>query len=571
MLAKWRVLACQFAAMFVEGNEDLRAKAATFLEAGYADEVTFAHNWFRAALAMLYDLAAAEDEGVRERIGEVYDGAWADMDRVEEALLSLREPLTPCMRVSLHQQATWLANVDRYFSAHAGESGGNLYVSPHSLDEVPIFGTLGAMLLYRNVFGMGRLLERPYVSGWFRHYRGVMPTRDPEGFFAHGAMESGGPITGLGSMDVKTMIDAVAMLAREPVEKGLRGWDAWYDEAGAAGTKEARAEEMFAEGIGAVLPMFLALGWYDREAPEAAMEDLPAAVHFEGEGEVVLRTGRDEHAAEVYFACGPRDVVTRHHAGHVQIVKGGRVLMGSPAARLGDHAQPVPSWANTVVVGEEWAQWWMRSVGHPRGCDQRLLLNRFAHDARVQEARARALMGGLPSPVATDQCYWLGFSEHTQNPYLREGEIVDFRTGPVIDSATGDMTNAWPAGAVVEALREVTFLKPDVVIIHDRITVGDDLPTRWLAAMWREVEAEGQTFRVRNGNAWLAGRVVLPTDAALAVTSTRDYGNVPAMPVLEVRAEQGKRYVEYLVAMRVGEGEAGKAPDAEELEERLKA
>ncbi len=571
VLAKWRVLACQFAAMFVEGSEDLQAKAASFLEPGYADEVTFAHNWFRAALAMLYDLAAADDPSVAAKIGEVYDGAWADLDRIEEALLSLREPLTACMRVSLHQQATWLANVDRYFSAHAGASGGNLYVSPSSLCVCPIFGTLGALILYRNVFGMRRLLERPYVGGWFRHYRGVMPARDPEGFFAHGAIETGGPITGAGCMDVKTMVDAVAMLAREPVEKRLRGWDAWYDEAEAADTSDARAEEMFATGVGAVMPLFLALDWYDRDAPEAALEDLPTAAYFDGEGEVVMRSGRDEQAAEVYFACGARDVVTRHHAGHVQIVKAGRVLMGSPAARLGDHAQPVPSWANTVVVGDEWAQWWMRSVGHPCGCDQHIILNRFALDARVQEARAQAILHGrLPAPVSEDQCYFLGFSEHTQNPYVREGEIVSFETGPHVNTATGDMTNAWPAGQVLEAYRQVRFLKPDVIVIHDRITLGADLPTRWLAAMWRELEIDGAEFRVRNASANLAGRVLLPVDAVLSATSTADYGNVPAMPLLEVRPETGVRSVEYLVAMRVGEGGAVEAPDAEEIERRLK-
>lgn len=562
VLAKWRVLVCQFAAMFVEdldeiGRACLAGKAASFLERDYADQVTFVHNWFRAALPLLYDLAAADSQEAREAIAQVYGQAWKDLERVEENLLSLREPLTPQMRLDLCQQTKWLLNVDRYFAAHAGKHGGNLYVSHHSLCVCPIFGTLGALMLYRNVLGMTRLFERPYFADWFTHYRQVMPHADTEGFFSHGSVETGGPITGVGCTDVKTLVDAVAMLTRHPLEKHLNAWDKWLAKANAREDfEDARLEEVFAEGIGVCLPIFLALGWYEPGAPETPWEDLPMAALFDGEGEAVMRSGWGENATSLYFACGVRDVVTRHQPGHLQLMKGGKVLLGSPAVRKGDHAQPVPSWGNVVAVGKEWPQRWIRATGHPRGMEERLVINRYAPEARVYEARNDAfLKGKLFAPVRYDQCYVLGFSEHVQNPFIKEGEIVGFGTTPEFDYAAGDATNAWPCDQVAEAYRQVVFLKPDTVLVYDRLELVCGEETCWLAAVWRELSVDGKRFHVINGHTALTAQVLLPEEATLCETSTGYYGELVEMPVVEIRPKAVSQRAEYLVAMRASEAE----------------
>lgn len=326
---------------------------------------------------MLYDMAATDSQQVRDVIAKIYNRAWVDLGRIEENLLSLHEPLTPEMRLSLFQQMKWLINVDRYFATHGHREGGNLYVSHHSLCVCPIFGTLGALLLYRNLFGMPRLFERPYLAGWFTHYRYVMPRNDNERFFAHGNIESGGPITGVGCMDVKTMVDAVAMLTRHPLEKHINGWDAWLAEADTASQLDDKGvDDIFGKGIGVCIPIFLALGWYKPSAPEVKWDELPPTMIFEGEGEVVMNSDWDQSATSLYFACGVRDVVTRHRAGHLRIMKAGRVLLGSPAERRGDHAQPTGSWGNVVVVGDKWHQWWIRAIGHPHGMDQNIVINR---------------------------------------------------------------------------------------------------------------------------------------------------------------------------------------------------
>lgn len=562
VLAKWRVLACQFTNNFVEWLDEadhkyIEQKVAPYFVKDYADQTTFVHNWFRAALALLYDMAAANSKQVRDTITDIYDCAWEDLDRIEENLLSLHEPLTPKMRLSLSQQMKWVVNVDRYFTAHGYQEGGNLYASHHSLCVCPIFGTLGTLLLYRNIFGMPRLFERPYFFGWFTHYRYVMPRNDSEGFFAHGSIESGGPITGVKSMDVKTMVDAIAMLTRHPLEKYINQWDAWLTEADTeVQLDDERVDEIFKKGIGVCIPIFLALGWYNPMAPETKWDELPLTQIFEGEGEVVMNSDWSEGATSLYFTCGVRDVTTRHQAGHLQIMKAGKVLLGSPAVRRGDHGAPKPSWGNVVVVGDKWPQWWMRAIGHPRGMDQHIIINRYAPEARIYDEHNEAfLKGTLLGSVRYDNYRGiLGFHEHVQNPFIKEGDIVAFETSPQFDYVAGDMTNSWTFENVIEAYRQILFIKPNTVVVYDRFELTEDDKACWLAAVWQELSIDRKHFFVRNKSSLLVGQVLLPEDGLLAKTSTADYGEIIKMPVIEIQNKAISKHVEYLVVMRVSDG-----------------
>jgi hypothetical protein len=141
-----------------------------------------------------------------------------------------------------------------------------------------------------------------------------------------------------------------------------------------------------------------------------------------------------------------------------------------------------------------------------------------------------------------------------KNPFIKEGDIAAFETTPEFDYVAGDMTNAWASEQVIEAYRQVLFIKPNTIIVYDRLELAVDDETRWLAAVWNELSIDGKRFCVRNKIAQLIGQVLLPNDALLSETSTVDYGEIIKMPVIEIRSNVVRRHVEYLVVMRVSDG-----------------
>ena len=557
VIAKWRAIACQFAAMFIADGAQAQAltvATSPLLGKGRADQHTFVHNWLRGALPFLYDLAGADSEAVRQQFLSLYPRAWEDQDRREESLLVLREPLTPGMRASLHQQAVWLLNIDRYFSAHAGTRGGNYYQGIHSFCVCPVFGTLGAHILYRNVFGMPRLFERPHFRGWFTHYRYVQPPDSPACGLARGGLACGGPTTGRDFAQVNSMVRAVAGLCRHPLEKGLMDWDqriAALDGDATLGDTEVDA---LLEGVGVCVPLFLALGWYEPTEPTVQRTDLPPTALFDAEGHVAMRTSWDDTATSLVFACGPRDCSDRFRAGHIRLTRGDDVLLTAPSARRGDHGQAVPSWANTVTVGDSWQPWWMRGVGHPRGMEERLVLNRYAPAVKVYEQSNLAfLTGHVPEHVKQRRYYTLSFHEHVQNPFIREGEIVAYSTHPAFDYAAGDMTSAWRSDEVDEAYRQIVFVRPGCVVVYDRLRMRrDGLPTRWLAATRGSATVGASGFSTESGASVLHGQVLLPEEAKLDVANTRDFGESISMNVVVIEPRRKGSVAEYLVVMETG-------------------
>ncbi|OGV67293.1 MAG: hypothetical protein A3K19_25590 [Lentisphaerae bacterium RIFOXYB12_FULL_65_16] len=557
ILGKWRVIGCSFALTFLNdtpGVERLTGSVLRLLEKGRADQHTFVHNWLRGALPFLYDTAVARTPELRAQVETLYPNAWEDLDRREENLLALREPLTPGMRASLFQQATWLMNVDRYFMAHAGAHGGDYYQSMHSFCICPIFGTLGAHTLYRNVFGMPRLFERPHFQGWFTHYRYAAPPFGENPCCVKGTVTSGGPHTGRDQVMVSTMIRAVSGLARHPLEKHLDDWDQTLTALDGASTlTDAEVDKLF-DGAGVCLPLYLAWGWYEPLAPAVPFVALPPAALFDGEGHVSMRGSWANDATHLLFVCGARDCSPRFQPGHLRLSRGDDTLLAAPSARRGDHGQPVPTWGNTVVVGDDWMPWWMRAVGHPRGMTERRVVNRYAPEVKVYEQRNRAFTTGrIPAEVKDQRYYTLSFHEHVQNPYVREADIVAYETHPAFDYAAGDMTNAWPCADVAEAGRQVVFLRPDTVVVYDRMTCpGPTRPVRWLAATVGKLQAEGKAFRVESGKSALSARVLLPPDAQTSAGNVRDFGESLSMPVVIITQEPAHGSAEYLVVLRTG-------------------
>jgi len=561
VLPKWRALCVQFAAMFLEreGDSFFHSRAARLIRWERPDQHTFVHNWFRGAQVYLNDMAAGDNPSLQPRVKEAY-GTIRDLNYLEETLIGLDEPLTPQMRCQLSELVKWLVNVDTYLEAHAGKSGGNLYHGCQSWCVCPLFGTLGGYVMLANVFGMKSLLSQPYLSGWFTHYRYVYPRYHRPGEFAPGTVASGGPQSGRDFLSAKTMLSAVAALTRNPLEKKLLGWSEWIGKLNTrADLGEEEVDRIFHHDVNALVPLFLALGWFEPDAPEMSYDELPPSQLFDGEGEVVMQSGWDQNATSVYFACGVRDLVYRQHAGTLRIMKAGETLVSEPwIMRSGDHAQPVPSWGNTVVVGDEWQQWWRRGVGHRRG-EEFMRLNRHTPLSRVYALRTLALTGGVNIPGAVmlatqakHMIYQLGFHEHVQNPFMEEGKIVAFEGTPSYDYVAGEMTNAWPVESVRELWRQVVFVKPGWVIVFDRGVLNNpDEIVRWIAATGTKPQIGEHVCRVEKGKARLSAYLLLPEGGEFQPNDISNYAQPFSMPMVEILHPRPAQEVEFLVAMQI--------------------
>jgi len=110
----------------------------------------------------------------------------------------------------------------------------------------------------------------------------------------------------------------------------------------------------------------------------------------------------------------------------------------------------------------------------------------------------------------------------------------------------------------------LVFVKPDVVVIYDRVELGPDAgESRWIAATGPELTVDGSGFRIGSGAEFLHGRALLPEGSVVSSPEVLGPGwQWKDQKLLEVRpAEQGKA-MEYLVVMRVGGEDAPlAAPD----------
>ena len=561
--SKWRVLACQLSAMFLgpDTSDFFAAKAAPLIKGGYRDSGgvgQYVHNCFPSAPVCLADLAALDSPEARDRITKQFSGSLGNTSNLAESLLALSEPLTPQMRAVLDRQMMWVLNVDRYFAVHAGKRGGNWWTSERTGCCCPLHGVARAFLFYRQAFGLDRVFERPAMGGLFTHHAYVHPRFDARGYFPD--FLAGGE--GRGSA---VMRDVVPSLAKQPVEAAQRDWKGWIEQLQAPGLPAGQVDKLFAAPLGDLVPWFLALGWFDPASPQVRWEELPPTVLFDGEGEVVMHSDMGPDLTRVHFQCGVRDIVYRGQPSHFEVMNAGQILIGTGA--LGnDHVNPTPSWGNVVAVGNDCLDWWRCNIGHRRGMDQHLVMNRHSSATETYVPRDTQLCG-YREPGGAGSGYTLGFHTHTKHPFVREGGIVAYETWPEFDYVAGDATNAWSPSDVSYAYRQLVFVPfgrgepkaangPDVLIVYDRVGInGRDKDVRWLAATGASLLIEGDTFLVENRPAVLRGRVLLPSPARLK--SANPYQGFAwrfQQRVLEVRPDRAGDEVEFLVVMCIGKG-----------------
>jgi len=141
------------------------------------------------------------------------------------------------------------------------------------------------------------------------------------------------------------------------------------------------------------------------------------------------------------------------------------------------------------------------------------------------------------------------------------GRLVYRRLGPQADIVVGDASGAYD-GQLTEALRTVVFLKPDLVIVHDKLASGTARRWEWNLHSDQPMAGDARSVRIGSGDAALCVDV-LQSPASRLDTTTRfsaaprnsgkrgDYHDQQHGAFVATRA--GKS-AEYIVALRVGCG-----------------
>ena len=568
-LAKWRAISCLFwdlAYPAQDGRqpflERLRRELTGTAGAGWSSFQT--DFQFGAALAVLYDLAAALDPEVRETMHRELAPSLMQGRALPEALAQIEEPLTPQARMVLGWHAGELANYLRYFRAHTGEHGGMLWQGMRSDCQCSLHSTARTMLFWSVFLDDRQILDNRCWQGFYTYHSYALPHLDHDRFLSPGGVRGGGEHPAKGNAPMRY---AVTSFLRHPLEKARNGLDAVLERLdGPAGFHEDRAARpTLGTDSNAVVPLFLALGWYDPDAPGVAPGELPPSLLCDGDGAACLKSDWSPQMTDVLFVSGPRDVSYRTQPNHLQVFKAGRVLLGTPVHTI-DHGIPTPLWANAVVLGEGLPAEWQDATGYAR-MEERAVVRRFAPEVLAYLVRDTRLSGMAPQTSAWFHgghsgpgMYDLVLHSHTWHPYVSQGQIIAFESTPAFDYAAGDATNVWPLEEAREVVRQVVFLRPDTLVVYDRVFLGAHRPsTRWIASTAPDLEVEGNAFTIRNQEAWLRGAVLQPQQARVTAAGARrvglrQEGGTLRQNLLEIRPSEAGAEAHYLVVMQTGTG-----------------
>jgi hypothetical protein len=563
-------LAVEFATLFLKPEgEQLRAKVEAWRGAEKTDGYVQYHHhgpFFPGAETSLVDLAP-DDKRTSLKLWQQFAAASGDANTMPWTLVTLEEPLTAEKRALIYEIMALENNAEQYFETHRGKRAGTWWQNPYTGCYCPMAGYMLTFLYLHNLFGEPRLFEKPIFAGYLTFQRYTDPFQDSVGLQPNRRGPNGEPWRWIFSA-----------ICRHPLEKSNYQWDEWIEKMNGPlpGEERAAVDKLMAlEGMpitgplwggvnyftsGVAVPVALALGWYDPSAPKVAWQELPPTTVFDVEGWVTMRSGWDAKATEVTFASGARDHTTRHKPNHFTIVKAGQYLIGTPSL-MDDDGNNTGAWGNTVVAGDQWREQWALNLQHPRD-GEHLVINRFSPETFTYIARDSRAVGYRPAEGG-----WgggLDLHGHTETLFMREGRLLAYQTWPKLDFVAGNAENAWPVDQISQLDRQLVFLKPDLVVIYDRVKLGPNgHGPKWIAATGPELAAQGNTFIIGRGSEFLSGRVLLPEKAVVATPALPAHGWIwKDQKLLEVSSAQQSDHAECLVVMRVGGGR-GALPEME--------
>jgi hypothetical protein len=494
------------------------------------------------------------------REGELQGGVFPDY------LLALKEPLAPKDRATLYRIAMELNNYDGYFKAHAGNRGGNWFHDTTTWCRCPIHSMTRTFLWCRNFFDEPDFFTRPHMAGMLTLQSYVFPRYDTLAFLPHGSVRETYDKTN----NTAALRWALSGLSRQPLEKTYyQGvFDCIARLNGPMTNEQDEVNALLRNGSAAVIPMYLALGWLDPDRKGVQWEEMPPGMLFDVEGAACMKSGWDTNMTDIYFVSGVKDISYRALPNHFHLFKAGEMVVG--AIRQGDHANPVSFFGNCVRVGEDerypfhtspaWGYYrqserWLTDRRSPLGTTY------MYRDWRLSGYRQEGTRwegGGHPHAFPEE----MTLHSHTAHPFTQEGGILAYETNPEFDYVVGDASNFWPLEDVEEMVRQFLYIRPDVVVIYDRMTLGPLLrSTKWPLMTLRNTASpkgnptlNGSVFTSANGTASLWGQAFLPVGATLkAATIGIGEGWKPnAVGYVEITPKEKQRNVEYLVVLRAG-------------------
>lgn len=562
-LAKWRAIACLFvewAMPRADGQRPLLQKLLPMLKgrASVSGWSSFQADFqFGGALAVLYDFAIAIDKTFATTAKAQLQPSLFLERALPETLMLMDEPLTPTMRMVLSRHAIMLDNYLRYFAAHQGQTGGMLWQRLGSHCQCALHSIARSLLFWGNFLDDLSFL-RDVFGKLYTHLNYALPKFDHDGFLAKGGL--GGDHPGTPGIDPKIgtlpMRWLLAHLTGKPMERALHDLQPLIQQL-ERGT-EAEAMRLLSEGANFVAPLLLALGIYETQNSTLQWSELPTSLCFEGEGVVCLKSDWSPTMTDICFVSGVRDVAYRTQPNHLQIFKAGRVLFGTPV-HIVDHGTPTPSWANAVVIGEGLPKEWAVAMGYAR-MDERRIVNRFAPEALSYALRdfrrtgiePESYRGWFAGGHAGPGIYDLTLHSHTRHPFISQGAIVAFATHTDFDYVAGDATNVWRVEEVREVYRQVVFIRPDILIVFDRIKLRQLRPTQWLASTAPEVRIDGRKFLIVNRDAFLQGIVLLPEQASIEALGVQTFAGGRKQNRLRITPNAPSLSVNYLVVLQTG-------------------
>jgi len=564
----WRMIAAQFAADFLEkpGDGVLGDKMAKLLASEKTDAYCQFHHhgpFFPGAVAGVWDMAP-EEQRKGSRLGAQFESQFGSMDVYPWTLVTLEEPLTPEKRAVAYKIMQWESNLESYFETHRGTRGGTWWQNPWTWCHCSLQGQSTAFFYTSNVFGERRVFEKPLFNGFLTFTRYTDPISDTRHILPERRGPQGEPWRWI-----------ECCLPKHPYEQGTYEWKQWFEKLSGdlPAPEEETAKRLFElEGMklrgrlqghsnyfvtGAFAPVVLALGWYDPEQPIVQQEELPETALFDVEGWAAMRSGWDKDATEVTFVSGIRDHTYRHQPNHFTIVKGGEFLVGTPSL-VDDDGWCQPVWGNVVVAGDRWPDRWRVPFTPPRGTEY-AVIDRFSASTWTYITRDRMLSRYRPAEGG-----WGGGVDlhgHTQTVLTQEGEVVAYETHPEFDYVAGDAARVWPTSEVKSAYRQLVFIKPDLVVVYDRLVPAPGVrDARWLACVGPQVDLRGDRFRVIAKTASLSGAVLLPQPAVIAAPKSDPAFVWKDQRPIEIWQPASDGGIEYLVVMRTGGHDA---PDVE--------
>jgi hypothetical protein len=574
--AKWRPLCMEFADLFLEpaGAKKYESKLLPLATDPGGYDSWQGNYEFGGPQTLLYDLMMNSSPAVREKFDKsyrnkdnwVYRGDYISGGVIPDYLAAIKEPLTPQDRYIIWRVAMELNNYDAYFQVHAGTRGGNWFHGTGTNCHCPVHSMTRTFLLCRNFFGEKEFFERTNIRGVLSLLSYAYPRYDTHTFLVPSAFRE------FWTPDKITqpMRWALSGLSRLPLEK------TYYKEVfdcidklnGPMKDESKEVDALLDPSAYVVIPLYVAMGWIDPTLKAVAWEEMPPSMFFDGEGAACMKSGWDKNMTDIYFVSGLTDISYRNLPNHFQVFKAGEMVVGT--AGVYDHGGPVQMYGNCAQVGdtERFADYLVQGGGYDRG-DERKVTDCFStlgtsymfRDWRLSGFRQSGTGwegGGHPHAYPRD----VVMHSHTQHPFIADGRVLAYETSPAFDYVAGDATNSWPLEDVQQAYRQLVFVRPDVIVIYDRLLLGDKpkgvkwplmtVVNKTNAAHGYSPALKGDVFSSSNKVASLWGKALLPKGGQINSTTAGVVFFPDGAGYIEIRPPAKTQRVEYLVVLRTG-------------------